>query len=37
MNWLKDIKIGTKLILSFIIVVLFIGLVGLVGISNMQK
>ena len=37
MNWFKDIKIGTKLILSFIIVVLFIGLVGLIGISNMQK
>ena len=37
MNWFKDIKIGTKLISGFIIVVLFIGLVGLIGISNMKK
>lgn len=37
MNWFKDMKIGTKLISGFVIVVLFIGLVGLIGISNMKK
>lgn len=37
MNWVKNMKIGTKLISGFIIVVLFIGLVGLIGILNMKK
>ncbi|MTK13963.1 MAG: methyl-accepting chemotaxis protein [Clostridiaceae bacterium] len=37
MSWFKNMKIGAKLISGFIIVVLFIGLVGSIGILNMKK
>ncbi|WML37022.1 methyl-accepting chemotaxis protein [Clostridium sp. OS1-26] len=37
MDWFKNMKIGTKLISGFIIVALFIGLVGSIGILSMKK
>ncbi|MEA4806938.1 methyl-accepting chemotaxis protein [Acetobacterium wieringae] len=36
MRWILNLKIGTKLIVSFMIVALITGVVGLVGIMNMQ-
>lgn len=37
MKWFKNLDIAKKLILAFIGVALFIGVVGLLGISSMQK
>lgn len=37
MKWFYNLKIGKKIIVSFIIVVLFMGVVGYLGISNIQK
>ncbi|MDH7576630.1 MAG: methyl-accepting chemotaxis protein [Bacillota bacterium] len=37
MKWFLNLKTATKLISSFVIVALLIGLVGLIGINNMQK
>ena len=37
MDWLKNIKIGTKLIAGFIIVACIAGIVGIVGITNIKK
>jgi len=37
MKWFYNLKIGTKLIFSFIIVALLSGLVGLVGINGMKS
>jgi methyl-accepting chemotaxis protein len=37
MQWFYNLKIGTKLIISFIVVALIAGLVGLIGVINMQK
>lgn len=37
MNWFKNLKIIYKLTISFIVISLFIGLVGFIGISNMQR
>lgn len=37
MKWFYNLKIGKKIIVSFIIVVLFMGVVGYVGISNLRK
>ncbi len=37
MNWIYDLKIGVKLLLSFILVSLIAGIVGSVGISNLQS
>ena len=36
MNWLKNVNVGAKLIGSFLIMALLIGLVGFIGISNMN-
>ena len=36
MNALNNIKIGTKLIGAFLLLVVIMAVVGLVGISNMQ-
>lgn len=37
MEWLNNIKIGTKLIAGFIIVAFIAGIVGLVGITNIKR
>ncbi|MEA4827213.1 MAG: methyl-accepting chemotaxis protein [Clostridium sp.] len=37
MKWFKNLKIAQKLIISFIIVSLFIGIVGSIGVINMKK
>ena len=37
MKWFTDFKIAQKLISSFIVVALFIGVVGFIGVSNMKK
>lgn len=37
MKWFYDMKIGTKLLISFILVALIAGLVGIVGIQNIQR
>ncbi|WP_373486037.1 MCP four helix bundle domain-containing protein [Acetobacterium malicum] len=37
MQWILNMKIGAKLIVSFIIVALITGAVGVVGIMNLQK
>lgn len=37
MQWMLNMKIGAKLIVSFIIVALITGAVGVVGIMNLQK
>ncbi len=37
MRWFNNLKIAKKLITSFTIVSLFIGIVGFLGISNMKK
>jgi methyl-accepting chemotaxis protein len=37
MNWSKNIKVWHKLLLSFFIMILFIGIVGTVGILSMYK
>ncbi|NPV29469.1 MAG: methyl-accepting chemotaxis protein [Firmicutes bacterium] len=37
MKWFLNLKTAAKLITGFIIVALFIGVVGLIGIRNMQK
>lgn len=37
MKWFLNLKTATKLIASFVIVALLIGIVGLIGINNMQK
>jgi methyl-accepting chemotaxis protein len=37
MNWSKNIKVWQKLLLSFFIMILFIGIVGTVGILSMYK
>jgi len=37
MNWFKNLKIVQKLMLSFMIISLFVGVVGFVGIYNMGK
>ena len=36
MQWMYNMKIGAKLIVSFIIVALITGIVGIVGIMNLQ-
>jgi len=37
MNWFKNLKISQKLISSFIIVALLIGVVGFIGLYNMNR
>jgi methyl-accepting chemotaxis protein len=37
MKWFKNLKTAKKLILSFILVALFIAIVGLIGISGMKE
>ncbi|WP_027624960.1 methyl-accepting chemotaxis protein [Clostridium lundense] len=37
MKWFNDLKIAQKLILSFIMISLFIGIVGSIGVLNMRK
>jgi len=37
MNWFYNMKIGKKLVISFVIVSLLAGVVGIVGISNLNK
>lgn len=37
MKWFKNLKIAQKLIPAFILVALFIGVVGVVGVSNMKS
>ena len=37
MKWFTDFKIAQKLISSFIVVALFIGVVGFIGVLNMKK
>lgn len=37
MKWLKDLTIRTKLISSFLVVSLIIGMVGLIGVNSMNK
>ncbi len=37
MNWYKNLKVRTKLLVAFIIVALFSGIVGGVGITNMNN
>lgn len=37
MKWFSDLKISKKIIFSFIIVVLLMGVVGYIGISNIHK
>jgi len=35
MQWLKNLKIGTKLLSSYILLLLLMGGVGYLGVSNM--
>ena len=37
MNWFYNLKISTKLILSYVIVALLSGVVGILGIINIEK
>ena len=37
MGWFKDLKIFTKLLLSFVLVAAFAGVVGVVGLWNMSR
>jgi methyl-accepting chemotaxis protein len=37
MQWFKNLKIGTKLLSSFIVLILFAGGIGWLGISNVQN
>ncbi|MDD4588627.1 MAG: MCP four helix bundle domain-containing protein, partial [Heliobacteriaceae bacterium] len=37
MKWFYDLKIGTKVLAGFIIVALIAGVVGYVGIANIQE
>ncbi|KNZ40341.1 methyl-accepting chemotaxis protein [Acetobacterium bakii] len=37
MNWINNIKIGTKLLVGFIIIALITGIVGIVGIVSLQN
>lgn len=37
MNWFYNLKLGTKLLSSFIIVALIAGLIGYIGIKNVQE
>ncbi len=37
MKWFKNLKMAQKLVSSFIIVALFIGIVGFIGVNNMHK
>lgn len=37
MKWIKNLSITAKLVCSFVIVALFIGIVGVVGITDMNK
>jgi methyl-accepting chemotaxis protein len=37
MQWFNDMRVGTKLIMSFICMAILIAVVGYVGISNMEK
>ncbi|SMC24681.1 methyl-accepting chemotaxis protein [Clostridium acidisoli DSM 12555] len=37
MKWMNNLKISQKLILSFLLTALFIGIVGAIGINNMNK
>ncbi len=37
MNWLLDLKTGTKLVTGFVVVALIAGAVGYVGISNLKQ
>ena len=37
MKWFKNLKIANKLVLSFVFVSVFIGIVGCVGLSSMNK
>ncbi len=37
MQWMYNMKIGAKLLVSFIIVALITGVVGAVGYVNVQK
>lgn len=37
MKWFNNLKIGVKLIASFILISLLIGLVGVIGLNNMNK
>ena len=35
MKWFRDLKVGRKLLVSFILVAVFSGIVGLIGVKNM--
>ncbi|MDG5852669.1 methyl-accepting chemotaxis protein [Clostridium beijerinckii] len=37
MRWLNNIKVGTKLIIGFIVVALLAGIVGVIGITKIKK
>lgn len=37
MRWLNNIKVGTKLIIGFIVVALLSGIVGIIGITKIKK
>lgn len=37
MKWFKNLKMAQKLISTFIVIAIFIGIVGFVGINNMRK
>lgn len=37
MKWIKDMKIGVKLLVSFIIVALITGVVGIIGITDLKE
>lgn len=37
MNWYRDLKIGTKLIIGFLIVALIAGGIGLMGVTSIQR
>ena len=37
MNWFKNLRLATQLILSFVLVALIAGAVGAIGIANVNK
>lgn len=37
MKWFKNLKMAPKLILSFILVALLIGIIGFIGVHNMRS
>ncbi len=37
MNWLRNLKIGTKLLLGFATMIVFMGLIGLTGYQSTAK